>query len=426
MLFIKKIKELPVPVSDFIKTAGSLADDKNVRAYIVGGFVRDLYLKVPNFDIDFVVEGDGIKFAEELAKKLSCQVLTHKRFGTATITGLAGFKADIASARKEIYEKPAALPTVSYGVIQDDLFRRDFTINAMAISINSSSFGELIDFYGGQDDLKKRLVRALHPLSFIDDPTRILRAVRFEQRYDFKIEAYTRSWIKTSVKRNMLGVVQKHRLRDEIVLIFKEAVPYKILRRLHNLSGFSYISKDMRLYPRLVNYFHEAERRISWYRQHFSHRRHIEPYIVFMSLFFYSLRLKEIKKIMSDFAFHKGESSRIISLKENFVSTKKGLLKKNISSSAVYRLLEPLAYEVILSIIAMAGNKLVSSKVDDFLAVYNGQRLSIKGEDLSELGIGPGPHFKKILHEILMAKIDGKVKDKEEELELAKRLFNSK
>ncbi|MBI5873540.1 MAG: CCA tRNA nucleotidyltransferase [Candidatus Omnitrophica bacterium] len=426
MLFLKKINELPGPMADFIRFAGRLADEKKINAYVVGGFVRDLFLGIPDYDIDLVVEGDGIAFAEELSSKLSLHVVTHKRFGTATLSGLEGFKVDIATSRKEIYEKPAALPTVSKGLIQDDLFRRDFTINAMAIAINSPCFGKLMDFYGGQDDLKKGLIRALHPLSFIDDPTRILRAVRFEQRFDFKIEKQALVWIKEAVHRRMLHIVQKHRLRDELILIFKEKAPIKPLKRLYALCGLTYIAEGLRFQRHWPNYFHEAAKKIAWYREHFLHKRHIEPYVIYLALFFYPLSLKAAKKAMLDFAFHKGVSSRVVSLKENTLKIKKELSKKNVVPSTVYRLLEPLSYEVILLFEILARHKAISGHIEDFLFIYNGQRLHIKGEDLSRLGLKPGPYFKKVLDDILVAKIDGKVRDREEELGLARKLIHLK
>lgn len=426
MLFLKKMKELPEDLADFIRVCGRIADERDVKVYLVGGFVRDLFLGVPNFDVDLVVEGDAIVFAQELAARLSLHVLSHKRFGTATLSGLHGFKADLASARKELYEQPAALPNVSKGLIHDDLERRDFTINAMAIGINTFDFGKVVDFCGGLDDLRRGVIRALHPLSFIDDPTRILRAVRFEQRFDFKIEPQTFRWIREACRSRMLHLVQKHRLRDELVLIFKEAAPLRPLRRLYGLCGFSFIAPALRFRHSWTREFHEAAKRISWHRQHFLHRRHIEPYTMYLALFFVSLPEKEIKKAMLDFAFHKGESSRALSLKENFKKIDKELKKTAVRPSAVYRLLEPLSYEVILLVEVFSRHPRVSRHIEDFLFIYNGLRPHIRGEDLKRLGMAPGPRFKKVLEEILFAKIDGKVRDKEEELRLAEKLMHQK
>ena len=425
-MFLKKLNSLPKSMADFIRFAGALADEKRVNAYVVGGFVRDLFLGVDNFDVDLVIEGDGIAFATECARALNLGLVTHKRFGTATLLGLEGFKVDIASTRKEAYEKPAALPTVSFGKIEDDLFRRDFTINAMAIGINKHLFGQVVDFYGGQKDLSAGLLRTLHPLSFIDDPTRILRAARFEQRFDFKIEKLTLDAIKEAVGRKMLFQVQKHRLRDELILIFKEKLPSKALKRLYELCGFYYIAGGLRFRKEWHDLFEETAKKASWFKEHFLHKRHIELYVMYMSLFFYPLSLKELQKTIHAFAFHKGESSRLISLKESFRRAKTELSKKNVMPSAVYRCLEPLSYEVILLIMVISKNSRVRQRVEDFLFNLNGQRLHMRGEDLGELGIKPGPHYKKILLELLYAKIDGRIKDKEEELKLAVKLARNR
>ena len=425
-MFVKKLNELSKSVADFIRLAGGIADEMGLNVYVVGGFVRDLFLGVDNFDVDLVVEGDGIAFATECARRLGLRLITHRRFGTASVLGLEGLKVDIATARKEIYEKPAVLPTVSFGVIAGDLFRRDFTFNAMAIGINKLTFGQVVDFYGGQKDLRGGIVRALHPLSFIDDPTRILRAVRFEQRFDFKIEKNTLSWIKDALRLKMLHRVQKHRLRDELILMFKENSPLKSLKRLSNLCGFSYMAPGLRFRKEGHVLFKETAKRIRWFNEHFFHKRHLEPYTMYMSLFFYPLSFKDLQKVIREFAFHKGESSRIISLKENFKKIEKELSRKNVRPRTVYRFLEPLSYEVILAMMVLSRRPVMRQRCEDFLSIYNGQRLHIRGEDLGSLGIKPGPHYKKILDELLYAKIDGKVKDREEELRLAERLAHQR
>ena len=213
---------------DIIKIIGKIADELKVKAYIVGGPVRDKLLGIANYDLDFVVEGDGIKFAEALNKKLKGKLTTYRAFGTATIE-IKGKRIDIVTSRKETYKYSAAYPVVKPGAIKDDLFRRDFTINAMAISVNKKNFGKLVDFYGGQKDLKKGVIRALHDKSFMDDPTRIFRAVRFSVRFGFKIEPHTKKLMKEAVMDGFLGEVNATRIRKEIELFLKEKNPKKCL-----------------------------------------------------------------------------------------------------------------------------------------------------------------------------------------------------
>jgi len=215
-------------VMNIIEIVGKTADKLKVPAYIVGGPVRDKLLGIANNDLDFVVEGDGIKFAGILNKKLKGRLTAYKAFGTATIE-VKGNRVDIVTSRKETYKRPAAYPTVKPGTIKDDLFRRDFTINAMAISLNKKNLGKLTDFYGGQKDLKKGLIRVLHDKSFMDDPTRIFRAIRFSVRFGFKIEPHTKKLIKEAVSGGFLGDVNTGRIRKEIELFLQEKSPKRCL-----------------------------------------------------------------------------------------------------------------------------------------------------------------------------------------------------
>lgn len=221
-------KKFPKKIFDVIKIARKTADKKKVSLYLVGGVVRDIFLKVPNLDLDFVVEDDGIKFAEVLNKKLKGSLKVHRAFKTATVT-YKDIRIDIVTARSETYRRPASYPDVKPGTIKQDLFRRDFTINAMAISVNNKDFGKLIDLYGGFKDLKKGLVKVMHKKSFIDDPTRVFRAVRFSVRFGFKIEPNTKRLMKEAILDGFLGKVNRGRIKKEIELFLKEKKPLKCL-----------------------------------------------------------------------------------------------------------------------------------------------------------------------------------------------------
>lgn len=418
----KRLGDLPGVMADFIRLCGRLADEQGVGAYLVGGFVRDMLLGAENFDVDVVVEGDGISFALELSRRLSLHALLHRRFGTATLTGLEGFKVDVASARKERYERPAALPVVGAGTIKDDAVRRDFTVNAMAVCINGAHFGKILDFYGGQEDLKKGVIRALHEGSFIDDPTRILRAVRFEQRLGFRIERKTLLWIAGAVRKRLLHVVQKHRLRDELVLILKEERPLKHLRRLHDLCGLSFIAPRLCFQREWTARFEALDRRIVWFRGHFLHRRHLEPHTAYLSLLLFSLAPKETRRVLHDFAFQKSERVRVLQLQETYPGMILGLTRESARPSDVYRALVPLHHEVLLAALAMARHTLAVKRIEDFLFLYKDRRIHVRGEDLARMGVKPGPRYRKILDAILHAAVDGEVRDRGEELELAGRL----
>ena len=180
-------ERLPKKINDLFKEFGKVADTLGYDVYLVGGLVRDVLLKRENLDVDIVVEGDGIRFAHAFAENIEVRVRSHRKFGTAVLIFPNGFKVDVASARMEYYESPAAPPIVETSSLKMDLFRRDFTINTLAVKLNESDSGILVDHFGGQKDIKEKVIRVLHNLSFVEDPTRVLRAIRFEQRFGFKI-----------------------------------------------------------------------------------------------------------------------------------------------------------------------------------------------------------------------------------------------
>jgi tRNA nucleotidyltransferase (CCA-adding enzyme) len=232
-------------VARLIDQISRIASENATSVYMVGGCVRDLLLERRNLDLDFVAEGDAIAFAKTVRDKLDGHVSSFPPFGTAkwlpdaetlrrlSIASLPDH-IDFASARNEFYEHPTALPTVYTGSIKLDLLRRDFTINTLAVQI-APHFGRVIDFYGGLQDLQSRLIRVLHSLSFIDDPTRILRAVRFEQRLGFVIEPRTAALIESGLP--MLGRITGERVRTELELLFHEEQPEAGLTRLKSFGA---------------------------------------------------------------------------------------------------------------------------------------------------------------------------------------------
>ena len=214
-----------------------LADSMGYGAFLVGGTVRDLMLGVKNLDLDISVEGNAIELGEKLAKELGASLATHKMFGTCTLFINNNLKLDFATARKEIYKSPAALPIVEFSSLKADLSRRDFTINAMAMSLKRNDFGQLIDLFGGERDLARGLMRVIHAKSFTDDPTRIFRAVRFESRFGFSIEAGTLRLMKTAITKGMLAKLSKYRINKEIILILREKDRRKAFDRLEELGA---------------------------------------------------------------------------------------------------------------------------------------------------------------------------------------------
>jgi tRNA nucleotidyltransferase (CCA-adding enzyme) len=227
------IERLPPPLLKLTLIAGGLAEKSDIRVYLVGGIVRDLILGRPSIDVDIMAEGDAVRLARQMAEKLGARLTVHRDFGTASLK-IDGFSVDLASCRSEDYLYPGALPRVSPGNIRDDLQRRDFTINAMAICINTPNQGDLTDLFGGRQDLASGLVRVLHDKSFQDDATRMMRAVRYEQRLGFRLESSTSKLLRRSL--DMLDTISGDRLKNELALWLGEEYCYKILRRAGQLG----------------------------------------------------------------------------------------------------------------------------------------------------------------------------------------------
>lgn len=226
-------------IFQLLKKIAHIADQLNYSTFMIGGIVRDLVIGRKNEDIDIVVEGNGITFAHILAEKLGGFVRGHEKFGTATWKHPSGLKIDLTSARTEYYDYPAALPTVEMSSLKEDLFRRDFTINAMAIQINKNDFGKLIDFFHGYNDIQQKIIRVLYNLSFVEDPTRILRAVRFETRFGFEMDKHTLELAQISVDK--IASTSKPRLAHELNILLNEEHPVEALYRLHELGVLHYL-----------------------------------------------------------------------------------------------------------------------------------------------------------------------------------------
>jgi len=419
----KYLKKLSKEIKDLISLSGDIAAKNNLRVYLVGGFVRDLILGVDNLDLDIVVEGDGIKFAEELSANLGSKLTRHKRFGTATIMAKPHLKLDIASARSEIYPYPASLPMVKPGTLKDDLFRRDFTVNAMAISINHSDFGNLVDYFSGKADLALGKIRVLHDLSFIDDPTRILRGIRFEQRYDFKTEPRTLKLLKEAVKQKMLEKVNPQRTRDELILMFKEKDPVKEIKRLNKLVGFDFISSKISVSTRTYNLLDFVTKEINWFKGTYPRHRHLDIWLIYFMVLIDKLSAAQAQGLCKKFALNKGEEIRILSFKDMERKLSSELNKKGLLSSEIFYMLEPLSYEVIILLLSKYKARNLLKNIKAFFDLLNGMRILTSGHDLRRLGIAPGPGYQKLFTEVLEAKLNGKVSTKAQELKLVRKLI---
>ncbi|MBI4335657.1 MAG: CCA tRNA nucleotidyltransferase, partial [Candidatus Omnitrophica bacterium] len=318
----------------------------------------------------------------------------------------------------------AALPTVEFSTVKEDLSRRDFTVNAMAIAISRKNFGQLIDFFGGQRDLFNRKIKVLHDASFMDDPTRIFRAVRFEQRFNFRIEPRTEGLIKEALKKKMLHATEKQRLRDELILILKEEGPKRMLKRMGDLGELRFINPGLSFTARTEGLFDSIKETVSWFKLAYLKKRGLDVWLMYLMALLDGLTRDEVRRVCDEFALRRSEKVRLLSYKNDGPAVLRFMNRKGrIAPSRIYELFEPLSYEVILALMAKSRSAAAKKRISDFLTKYNGARLLIKGKDLEMLGLKGGPHFKKILEAALRAKLDRNLALKRQELEFVKRFI---
>lgn len=417
---VSKLKKLSSQFKNILKTSSAIANSSGFNIYLVGGVVRDLILKRKVFDLDIVVEGNAIVFAKKLAECLKSDFRRHHSFGTATIN-IDGHKIDFVTARTEKYSHQGALPKVSPASLDKDLLRRDFTINTMAISLNKADYGKLIDLCNGLGDLKKGLIRVLHSESFHDDPTRILRAIRFEQRFSFKIEPGTFKLIKEALGKPSLELVGPHRLRDEITLILKEAKPSRYIKRIKELVGFSFIDKTIKLDKPSFQLFVRIEESVLYYEKRFKKHRKLEVWLLYLAAILIKLSPSRLKKFFHDFGFRKGERDVVSSIVKSINKIKR--LGKHTKASNIYRILEPYSFESILFFYAYYQKRSLRKNIERFLDKLVDIRLKIKGRDLKKMDLKPHVLYSKILKKALYSKIDKGLKSKHQEAEEIRRIF---
>ncbi|MGA7277508.1 MAG: CBS domain-containing protein [Desulfocapsaceae bacterium] len=407
-----------------LQQIGEVADTVNANAFVVGGFVRDLLLKKTNMDLDIVIEGDGITFAQTLAEQLNGRVRTHERFGTATVVLPNGLKLDVATARLEYYEYPAALPTVELSSIKLDLYRRDFTINAMAIQLNRDQFGKLIDFFNSQNDLKQHAIKVLHNLSFVDDPTRIFRAIRFEQRMDFIIVKHTQRLINNAVKMNLFGKSDDPRFFSELKILLNEEQGVSAILRLEELGLFTYLWPDLKPHlaidQRLDNSLKQAQQAISWFKLLYLEDT-FEPWIVYLL----TIMGRSPITVLINFCnrFQLTPKMKIFLINEKNLADKTASFlsrRKHLKNSEIFTALRDLNIEGLLYLIALARKSEVKQAVSSYVTALRLQQPLLNGDDLKDMGYQPGPLFKTLLETLLLARLDETVSTRQEEIELLK------
>jgi len=413
------LKKLPDDFQEILVMVSRAAYGIGFKVYLVGGIVRDCILKRDVTDVDIIVEGDAIALAQRLSEIIGVEYKKHHAFGTASLE-YAGYKIDLATARKEVYEKNGALPKVAASDFKSDLARRDFTINAMAISINQFDYGRLMDSFHGMADLHAGVIRILHDKSFYDDPTRILRAIRFEQRFGFKLEKNTAALMQQALKDDVFPCVHPHRWRDEMILLLKEPQPVRCIRRLEELctvaklcgnKDIRFAKNDWELLLRLDSLLEQAAYKFNRFRQ-------VDSWLVYLIAMVSSMPRAALIKFMDNYGFRKGERMRVVAAKDYIGKVAK--LNKEVKPHVIYRELNPLSFETIMYFYAyFYEDKLLVKNIEYFMTHLVNTRLKISGDDLKSAGIKPELIYGKILDKVLDIKISDGLATRQDELQAA-------
>ncbi len=404
-----RIKEQLQPeLLDAVALAGRLAADRRQNLYLVGGIVRDALLGRANLDVDLVVEGSAPALARQLAKFGEWHVVTHPRFGTATLRH-DDIAIDIVSARSETYEQPGALPAVAPGTVEDDLYRRDFSINAMAVRVDPARFGELVDPYGGRLDLERGILRVLHDDSFRDDATRIWRALRYEQRLGFRLDSGTNDLLHRDV--GMLDTISGDRLRHEVERTLDEHKPERTVYRAGQVGALQRLAGGLDGNGWLAERFELA-------RQGSPARR--PENAIYLALLVWRAGAQTIAHLISRLNFA-AETARILRDIPGVKRAVEALEERKHLPSEISSLLDH--HKPTAVYVASLATDSVSAwqQIDLYLSTLRFVVPSLSGDDLKEMGVPAGRRIGMMLRSLRAARLDGTATTRDEETELVRR-----
>ena len=394
------LRHLPPESTALLERVAATAAQSDVRVYLVGGIVRDLILGRSSLDLDVAVEGEAIRLAHALARDLHLHVVTHMQFGTATLQD-DELVLDLAGTRTEVYPHPGALPVVQSAGLGEDLHRRDFTINAMALSLNASDYGALRDPTGGLADLRQGIVRVIHDKSFQDDATRLQRACRYEQRFGFRLDAGTEALARRDV--NMLSTISGERLRYELSRTFAEEQPEGALGRAGELGVLQSIHGTLDWSQELAQAFplirgHDVDRAAAYMAAMTAGRAEGDIVALAERLMF----PREWLQAATD-AKTLGDVLR-------------GLNAPSLLRSQIFALLRGFSREAIAARLGLEGERLVRQRLDLYLSELSRVETELGGRDILALGVASGPIVGEALAALKSARLDGLASSRDQEL----------
>ena len=412
---------LPKRIQELLTQIAHVADEMNCPVYAVGGFVRDLLLHKKNLDVDIVVEGNAIAFARRFAEQHDCRVRAHEKFVTAVIIFDDGYKLDVASTRTEYYLEPGALPNVEEASIKLDLYRRDFTINTLALALNHDSYGDLLDYFGAQRDLHDKAIRVLHNLSFVEDPTRMFRAVRFEQRLGFKLGMHTENLLRSAVEMDFVQRVSALRLFNELTIILNEEDPFPAISRLKELGLLGCLCPQWRVDDGLKESFRQAGKALNWHELLYTGSP-VERWLVYFLCLNQPLSDDEMAVVCDKLSVPQrwqdilvDERRRVMKAFHQLERDQKRL--SDARASEISRRLKGIGDEMLLYAMARTRNDDVRLAISQYLTQWRDVKPLLNGDDLLALGVERGPKIGEVLDLLRDARLDGEVKSRQDELE---------
>ena len=422
-----KLQEVDKEHYQLLTDIGRVAREEELKVYLVGGMVRDLLLNIDNLDIDIVVEDNALRLANALTKKFSsCEInAKHDRFHTAKLIFEINKKKipiDLASTREETYDFPAALPKVSVSELKKDLLRRDFTINALAISLLPDDFGEIVDLFQGLEDLKNKKIRILHDKSFIDDPTRMIRAIRFACKLGFEIESHTKKILEGAINSkqfdNLIEKIRGDRVKIEIRYLLNLSNIEEAVKAFFNSGIYRMVSTDLNPCRVVIN---SDSTNISPSRQ----------WLIYLAIVIKDLNPDNQEKIMKNLQMT-GDEIKVIT--DGFNTFNELKEKQLIDSVVIYNELKNLTAESI-SILQLltrvetpcqgVSTQRINDLIKEYLEKTSKIKLEITGQDLISMGIKEGKKIGEILEKILELKIKNPLLKKDDEIKEVKKIISS-
>jgi tRNA nucleotidyltransferase (CCA-adding enzyme) len=389
--------------------------DRAEGVYLVGGTIRDILLGEQSFDIDIAVEGDAIAFAYALAKTVGGRATPHHKFGTAVVSYGEDERIDVVTTRTEFYDAPGALPTVERAGLREDLYRRDFTINAMAASLAAADFGRLVDPFGGRSDLEARVLRVLHNLSFIDDPTRIFRGIRYEARYGFRFDEHSARLVRGCIDMGLVGDLSSSRLRDELAALLEDPGAPNGILRLGELGADRAIHPHLRgdevaaeLYSRGVAVRDELGLEVPTWR-------------IGVAALAHGMTSDEAYDWLGRLKVRRRDADRIVGAVTVAPRIVERLREEPLDPAQVVALADAFSPDAPLLALAREDRP----ELRDYFSRLRNVSLEIGGADLIEMGLSESPRIGDILGELRRRKLNGELDGRDAELAAARELASA-